>query len=175
VMHADGAVPNPILSMPGRRGSVYSIALTHDSGTLELGGSEPSGAAEFVLPPGTVRGQVYSLPRGCLFVDGRKIGACMTVSFDTGNGVPWIHTMDSAAIPQDDGSVRPGTTIGWGPGDAGVPATSITAGTSFADTIKVLAIPGRKPITNTSIQAFFGHVVTYDNQRGIIAVSPATP
>jgi hypothetical protein len=44
---------------------------------------------------------------------------------------------------------------------------------SFEDQIKVVAIPGRPPLTNTSIQAFFDHIVTYDNARGIIAVAPA--
>jgi hypothetical protein len=175
VMYADGAVPNPILSLPGRRGSVYSIILTHDGGTLVLGGAEPSGALDFVLPPGTVPGQVFSLPQACLFVDGRKTDACMTISFDTGNGVPWIHTTDSGSIPQQNGIVRSGTRIGWGPPDATQQATSVVAGTSFADSIKVLGIPGHAPITNTSIQGFFGHTVTYDNLRGVIAVSPANP
>ena len=44
------------------------------------------------------------------------------------------------------------------------------AGSSFDDSIKIVDIPGKPPLTNVSIQAFFDHIVTYDNARGIISV-----
>jgi hypothetical protein len=79
--------------------------------------------------------------------------------------------MDIASIPQRDGFVTPGTQLGFGrPGDLRA-ATSVTAGKSFADEIKVVNVEGRPPLTNVSIQAFFDHSVTYDNTRGIIAVA----
>ncbi len=173
IMTGEGNVPNPILTLPGRRGSTYSVILTRDGGTLVLGSEKPTNSAEFHLMQGTSPGQRYSLPRACLFVDEHPSGACLLISFDTGNGVPWIHSMDDESIPQRDGFVTPGTRLGFAPpGDARA-ATSVLAGGSFEDQIKVVAIPGRPPLTNTSIQAFFDHIVTYDNARGIIAVAPA--
>lgn len=112
-----------------------------------------------------------AIGRTCLFVDGHPIDACMLISFDTGNGVPWIHSMDTDSIPQQDGFVTPGTQLGFGPPGDLRAATSVIAGKSFADEIKVVSIQGRPPLTNVSIQAFFDHIVTYDNTRGIIAVA----
>jgi hypothetical protein len=172
IMYGAGSVPNPILTLPGRRGSTYSVILRRDSGELVLGGEEPQGSAEFHLAPGTLPGEKYSLPRTCLFVDGRPIDACMLISFDTGNGVPWIHSTDTDSIPQQDGFVTPGTQLGFAPPGDLRAATSVVAGKSFANEIKVVSILGRPPLTNTSIQAFFDHIVTYDNTRGIIAVAP---
>ena len=174
IMYGAGNVPNPILTLSGRRGSVYSIVLTRDGGELVLGSEEPPNSAEFHLAPGTLPGQRYSFARTCLFIDGRPIDACMLISFDTGNGVPWIHSMHTDSIPQQNGFVTPGTQLGFGPPGDTRAATSVVAGKSFADEIKVVAIPGRPPLTNVSIQAFFDHIVTYDNTRGIIAVAHAT-
>jgi hypothetical protein len=173
IMSGNGNVPNPILTLPGRRGSVYSIILARDRGTLVLGAGEPAGAAEFHLEGGTVPGQRYSLPRTCLFVNDRPIDVCPLISFDTGNGVPWIHTTDSASIPQHDGLVDAGTRLGFAPPGDPREATSVVAGTSFADSIKIVAVPGKPPLTNVSIQAFFDRIVTYDDVRGIIAVASA--
>ncbi len=173
IMYGAGNVPNPILTLPGRRGSVYSVVLTRDGGELVLGSEEPPNSAEFHLAPGTLPGQRYSFAPTCLFIGGHPIDACMLISFDTGNGVPWIHSMDTHAIPQQDGFVTPGTQLGFGPPGDLQAATLVIAGKSFADEIKVVAIPGRPPLTNVSIQAFFDNIVTYDNTRGIIAVAHA--
>jgi hypothetical protein len=173
VMSGNGSVPNPILTLPGRRGSVYAIALRHDGGQLVLGASEPPNSAEFDLQPGNVPGERYSLARTCLFVDERPINTCLLISLDTGNGVPWIHDDTSIPIPQRDGLVRPGTRLGFAPPGSGREATFDVAGTSFADSIKVVAIPDHSPLTNTSIQAFFDRIVTYDNTRGVIAIASA--
>jgi hypothetical protein len=172
IMYGAGNVPNPILTLPGRRGSPYSVVLTRDGGELVLGSEEPKNSAEFHLTPGTLPGEKYSLPRTCLFVDGRPIDVCTLISFDTGNGVPWIHSVDTDSIPLRNGFITPGTQLGFGPPGDLRAATSVIAGTSFADEIKVVSIHGRPPLTNVSIQAFFGHIVTYDNTRGIIAVAP---
>lgn len=172
IMSGAGSVPNPILVLPGRRGSVYSVMLTHGGGELVLGSDEPQASAEFHLMQGTLPGERYALPRTCLFVDERPIDACMSISFDTGNGVPWIHGTNLDGIPQQDGFVVPGTRLGFGPHGAARAATPVVAGTSFEDKIKIFGIPGRQPLANASIQAFFDHIVTYDNKKGIIAVAP---
>ena len=171
IMYGAGNVPNPILTLAGRRGTVYSVILARDGGELVLGSEEPKNSAEFHLTPGTLPGEKYSLSRTCLLVDGHPIDACMFISFDTGNGVPWIHSMDTDSIPAKNGFVTPGTQLGFGPPGNLRAATSITAGKAFADEIKVVRIPGRPPLTNASIQAFFDHIVTYDDIRGIIAVA----
>jgi hypothetical protein len=171
IMYGAGNVPNPILTLPGRRGSAYSVILTRDGGELVLGSEEPQNSAEFHLTPGTLPGEKYSLPRTCLFVDGHRIDACMFISFDTGNGVPWVHSMNTDSIPQQEGLVTPGTRLGFGPPGDLKAATSVIAGKSFADEIKVVSIHGRPPLTNASIQAFFDRIVTYDNTRGIIGVA----
>jgi hypothetical protein len=172
ITNGDASVPNPILTLPGRRGSTYNITLTRDRGELLLGGQEPANAAEFRLNAGARTGQRYSFPQTCLFVNGRPIDVCLPISFDTGNGVPWFHDVDSKAIPQEDGIVKPGTRIGFAPPGDTRQATSVVAGSSFADKIKLADLPGRAPLTNVSIQAFLDRVVTYDNTRGVIAVAP---
>lgn len=171
VMSGNGSIPNPILTLPGRRGSIYTIVLSRKSGSLILGGGEPPGSAEFHLTAGTRPGERYSLAKACLLVDGRAVDECLLISFDTGNGVPWIHSIDTGRIPQRDGDVKPGTRIGFAPPGVAGEATFVIAGTTFADTIKIVPIAGKPPITNSSIQAFFGRAFTYDNARGVIAVA----
>ena len=174
VMSGDGNVPNPILMLSGRRGTTYNVILTRNGGTLELGGDEPPGSAEFQLEPGTRPGQRYALPRTCLFVNGRATSTCLLISFDTGNGVPWIHSADARDIPQHNGLVTPGTRLGFAPPGAATEASSVVAGTSFADSIRIVDIPGKPPLTNAGIQAFFDRVVTYDDARGVISVGYRT-
>jgi hypothetical protein len=174
IMTGDESVPNPILTLPGRRGAIYSVNLTRDRGQLVLGAEQPATAAEYRLTPGARTGQRYGFAQTCLFVDGRPIEVCLPISFDTGNGVPWFHDVDSNAIPQKDGIVKPGTRIGFAPPGGTSEATSVVAGSSFADRIKFADRGGRAPLTNVSIQAFLDHVVTYDNTRGVIAVAPSS-
>ena len=40
IMSGEGRVPNPILTLPGRRGSIYNVMLTRGSGELVLGGED---------------------------------------------------------------------------------------------------------------------------------------
>jgi hypothetical protein len=167
-------VPNPILTLPAPYGSIYTIRLTHDVGELVLGSPEPPNAIQFPLAPGTRKGETWAHGKACLFVDGRPIGTTLAISFDTGNGVPWIRSADTAAIPQADGLVKPPTRIGFGPPGAAKEATSVIAGTSFANKIKVTGAKGA-PLTNVGIEAFFDHLVTYDNLHGVISVAPSAP
>jgi hypothetical protein len=168
-----GAMPvqNPILALPVPLSSSYSIRLTAKSGELVLGSSEPPNAAEFHLLPGTKAGVTWTFPQGCLFANGQLTATCLSISFDTGNGVPWIRDSDTSAIPQQGGDVTPGTSIGFGPLGATTEATSVMAGDVRANRIKV-SVPQGAPLTNTGIQAFLDHVFTYDNAHGVISVAP---
>lgn len=160
-------VQNPLLASSV---STYSIKLTRSGGELLLGAGAGADATPFALLPGAGSGGKWRKGPACLFVDDRAAGTCLTISFDTGNGVPWIHDSDAAAIPQEGGLVRAGTRIGFGPPGAAHAATAVVAGTSFADRIKVKPA-GRAPLTNTGIEAFFDHVVTYDYVSGRISVA----
>jgi len=168
-----GAMPvtNPILTLPPPYGSIFSIALSHERGELTLGAQEPAGAVPFSLSPGTRSGVKWQFAQTCLYVNGNPTNTCLAVSFDTGNGVPWIRDANASAIPQSNGLVIPSTRIGFGPLGASREATDVVAGTSFANRIKVESTTGA-PLTNTGIAAFFGHVVTYDNVHGTISVAP---
>jgi len=135
-----------------------------------LGEGEQSGGAQFPLLPGTRAGAKWQNGQTCLFVNGKVTETCLTISFDTGNGVPWIHDANAAAIPQENGLVTPGTRLGFGPPGAARAATEVVAGTAFANRIKVMPTNGAA-LTNTGIEAFFGHVVTYDNSNGRISVA----
>jgi hypothetical protein len=163
-------VLNPILALQAPFGSSFAISLTHNSGELDLGASAPAEAVPFHLPSGSRAGERWKSPQTCIFVNGASTTTCLTISFDTGNGVPWIRDSQSSQIPQSDGFVTPGTMIGFGPSGAHEESTSVVAGTSFADKIKVEPTTGA-PLTNTGIAAFFDHVFTYDAVHGIISVS----
>lgn len=160
-------VQNPLLAASV---STYSIRLTRTGGELVLGGVAGADATAFALLPGTRPGAKWRNGPACLFVDGKATETCLTISFDTGNGVPWIRASDAAAIPQEGGFVSAGTRIGFGPPGAAQAATAVVAGTSFANRIKVRPA-NRAPLTNTGIEAFFDHVVTYDEVKGRISVA----
>ncbi len=168
-----GAMPvqNPILALPAALSSSYSIRLTRTGGELILGGRALPNVAEFHLIPANKPGAKWTFPQGCLFVNEEPTRSCLSISFDTGNGVPWIRDSDSSSIPQEDGVVTPGTRIGFAPPGASAEATSVVAGDGRANRIKV-STPQGASLTNTSIQVFLNHVFTYDNINGVISVAP---
>ncbi len=168
-----GAMPviNPILALPSPYGSVYSIRLTPAGGDLALGDPASSGAVRFPLTAANGNGARWQNGRACIFVNDVPTATCLGISFDTGNGVAWIRDSDTGSIPQRDGTVSPATRIGFAPSGATAPATSITAGMSYGDKIKIETTVSR-PLTNTGIRAFFDRVVTYDAVHGIISVAP---
>lgn len=164
-----GAMPvqNPFLGMY----QSYSIELTHGGGRVVLGGAAESDAAQFPLAPGSRTGAKWQIGQACLFVNGTATRSCLGISFDTGNGVPWIRTSDAATIPQQNGLVTPNTRIGFAPPGAASAATTVVAGSAFANRIKVQ--PANKaPLANSGIEPFFDHVVTYDNLNGRISIAP---
>lgn len=160
-------VPNPLLDIS----QSYRIELTRGGGRLVLADTAISDAAQFPLSSGMRTGVKWQMGQACLFVNGAATGSCLGISFDTGNGVPWIRDSDPAAIPQQNGIVTPGTQIGFAPPGAARAATTITAGTAFANRIKVQPT-NKAPLTNSGIEAFFDHVVAYDNLNGRISISP---
>jgi hypothetical protein len=175
IMSGEGKAPPPILSLPGPYGQIYSLALTPERGELILGSSVPSNATAFPLTKVTeVSDERWSLGKACLFINRHAIATCLLVSFDTGNGVPWIHNIASLLIPQSRGIVKPSTSIGFGPDPSDTEAMSVVAGTEFANAIHVRQVPGRD-MTNTSIQVFLNHYVTYDAVHGIIFFNSTDP
>lgn len=160
-------VQNPLLASSV---STYSIKLARTGGELVLNSVADADATPFPLLPGSGLGGKWRKGSACLFLDGKATATCLTISFDTGNGVPSIHDSEAAAIPQQDGFVTTGTRIGFGPSGAAHAATAIRAGTSFATRVRVKPDNGA-PLLNTGIEAFFGHVVTYDDVHGRIFVA----
>ena len=171
-------VPNPLLSLPAPYGSAYSIALTHDAGELVLGSQEPANATRFPMTPGSRDGVKWTLGTACLFVNEQPTSTCVTISFDTGNGVAWVRAADTTGIPQTTipqfGTVvTPTTQLGFAPQGATTAAFSLVAGSTFADRIKVMTPIGGADLTNVGIEAFFDRIVRYDNVCGTISVAPA--
>ena len=172
IAYGRGDIPNPLLSLPNGLGERYSIALTTSGGQLTVGAAVSANAATFAFGKGIAPGQRYSLPSGCVFINAAITEHCPVISFDTGNGVPWMHDTNFKSIPIENGYLTPGTQLGIGLAGASAPATSVVAGTSFYNSIGAVIVDNKMPITNPGIQAFFGHTFTYDDRRGMIAVSP---
>jgi hypothetical protein len=181
IISGKGIAPPPLLSLPGRYGRIYSIVLSPYGGELILGSHVPRGAAVFdLIKTEGVPGAEWALGRACLFVNGQPIGTCLFISFDTGNGVPWLHNVANPLLHLSRrGLVLAGTRVGFAPVPASQEATSVIAGREFWNRIRNVPSPQGKIMTNTSIQVFFGHFVTYDAVNGAIsfapAISPAPP
>lgn len=114
VIHGRGIAPPALLGLPGRYGRVYSIVLTPSSGELILGSHVPPGAALFHLirKSGSSRMEFAQGP-ACLFINDAPIHTCLTVSFDTGNGVPWLHNVPIALLPHHKERLDSGTQLGF--------------------------------------------------------------
>ena len=178
VQTGDHSIPNPILTFSPPYNS-YSVQLTNDDvgGELVLGSEEPANAVPFQLnqpnptdPPGTKWRNALT----CLFVGRSALDTCLQISFDTGNPAPWIHNASTAGIPEDPpGFIAPSTTMGFAPLCAPTPAFSLVAGaTPFVDQIPLVDIKNAASLTNVSIEAFFGQIVTYNNDAGTISFAP---
>jgi hypothetical protein len=172
-------IPNPVLTLPAPYSCKYSVRLTNEDqgGELVLGDNEPPNAVSFKLPPSTDGGAKWANAKASLFVNASPIDTSFQISFDTGNPVPWIHNPGPNTIPQcPTGVVENLTTIGWAPPGQATQTFSVVAGTTeFVDLIRVLEIMNSPSLTNTSIQVFYGQIVTYDNFAGTISFAPMTP
>jgi hypothetical protein len=115
----------------------------------------------------------YGKGLGCVSVNTQAASVCPSVSFDTGNGVPWFHTnIPNLPAVKSNGTtfVAPGTTIGVAPRLGGPSAITLVAGDSFAGEFRYEDL--KSGLINLSIQAFFANDVIFDGEQGVIAVAP---
>jgi hypothetical protein len=174
-------LPNPLRTLPGAYGKRFMFRLNANS-------SEPSwlilaphwrfDAAvfpQFEQTAGALGLPVYDKGQGCVLVNGQLTTppTCPLVSFDTGNGVPWLHAtipnLQTVTINKEI-YVAPGTTIGIAPRLGGPAAVPLVAGDTFASEFHYA--DQQSNLINVSIQAFLGNDVTYDAEQGLITLAP---
>jgi hypothetical protein len=172
-------LPNPLRTLPGAYGKRFMFRLNSNA-------SEPSSLIlaprwrfdaaifpQFQQTIGALGLPIYDKGQGCILVDGNQTSICPLVSFDTGNGVPWLH-VTIPGLPTVCGSnrdiyVAPGTTIGVAPRLGGAAAVNLVAGNTFATEFRY-ADQGSNLI-NVSIEAFLGNDVIYDAEQGVITIA----
>ena len=173
-------LPNPLRTLPGPFGARFMLR-------LNANGSEPSSLIlaprwrfdaavfpQFEQSTGALGLPVYDKGQGCVLVNGQPTSVCPIVSFDTGNGVPWLHVtiphLPVVTGANGDIYVAPGTTIGVAPRLGGPPTVSLVAGNTFATEYRYA--DQKSNLINVSIQAFVGNDVIYDGEQGVITVAP---
>jgi hypothetical protein len=176
-------LPNPLRTLPGPNGKRFMLR-------LNVNGGEPSSLIlaphwrfdaavfpQFEQTTGALGLPVYDKGQGCVLVDGEATSVCPIVSFDTGNGVPWLHVtiphLPTVTGANGDIYVAPGTTIGVTPRLGGPPAVLLVAGSTFATEFRYA--DQKSNLINVSIQAFLGNDVIYDGEQGVITVAPTSP
>ena len=174
------SLPNPLRTLPGPYGKRFLLR-------LNANGSEPSSLIlapgwrfdaavfpQFEQTTGALGLPVYDKGQGCVLVNGLPTSVCPIVSFDTGNGVPWLHVtiphLPTVTGANGDIYVAPGTTIGITPRLGGPPAVVLVAGSTFASEFRYA--DRKSNLINVSIQAFLGNDVIYDGEQGVITVAP---
>jgi hypothetical protein len=174
------SLPNPLRTLPGPYGERFMLR-------LNANGSEPSSLIlaprwrfdaavfpQFEETTGALGLPVYDKGQGCVLVNGQATSVCPIVSFDTGNGVPWLHVtipnLPTVTGPNGDIDVAPGTTIGVTPRLGGPPAVLLVAGNTFATEFRYT--DQKSNLINVSIQAFLGNDVIYDGEQVVITVAP---
>jgi hypothetical protein len=172
-------LPNPLRTLPGPYGKRFMLR-------LNANGSEPSSLIlaprwrfdaavfpQFEQTTGALGLPVYDKGQGCVLVNGQPTSVCPIVSFDTGNGVPWLHVtipnLPTVSGTNGDIYVAPGTTIGVTPRLGGSAAVSLVAGNTFAAEFRYA--DQKSNLINVSIQAFLGNDVIYDGEQGVITVA----
>ena len=175
------SLPNPLRTLPGAYGKRFMFRLNADTSqpsSLILGPRWRFDAAvfpQFEQTTGALGLPVYDKGEGCVLVNGQPTTppVCPLVSFDTGNGVPWLHAtipnLPTVTIDKET-YVAPGTTIGVSTRLGGPPAVTLVAGDTFASEFRY-ADQGSNLI-NVSIQAFLGNDVIYDAEQGVITIAP---
>lgn len=173
-------LPNPLRTLPGTYGKRFMLRLNANAGvpsSLILAPRWRFDAAifpQFEQTTGALGLSVYDKGQGCVLVNGQATSVCPTVSFDTGNGVPWLH----AAIPglptvlgsNGEIYVAPGTTIGVAPRLGGPAVVTLVAGNTFASEFRYA--DQKSNLINVSIEAFLGNDVMYDAEQGVITIAP---
>ncbi len=173
-------LPNPLRTLPGQYGKRFMLRLNANA-------SEPSSLIlaprwrfdaavfpQFEQTTGALGLPVYNKGQGCILVNGQPTSICPIVSFDTGNGVPWLHVkiphLPTVTGANGDIYVAPGTTIGVTPRLGGPPAVLLVAGNTFATEFRYA--DQKSNLINVSIQAFLGNDVIYDGEQGVITIAP---
>jgi hypothetical protein len=179
-MDAGSDLPNPLRTLDGTYGMRFMLRLNADA-------SKPSSL--ILAPPwhydaaifpqaeqtaGALNLANYAKGAGCVLLNGQQTSVCPLISFDTGNGVPWVHATipHLPTVPGGNGItyVAPGTMIGVAPRLGGPAAVSVIASGSFAGEFRYA--DQNSNLINVSVQAFFGNDVTYDSEQGVITVAP---
>lgn len=173
-------LPNPLRTLPGAYGKPFMFRLNangNESSSLILAANWRFDAAvfpQFEETTGALGLPVYDKGKGCVLVNGQATSICPFVSFDTGNGVPWVHVTipNLPTVPGSNGNiyVAPGTTINIAPRLGGPAAVSLVAGDTFATEFRYADQSSN--LINVSIQAFLGNDVIYDAEQGLIGIAP---
>jgi hypothetical protein len=173
-------LPNPLRTLPGAYGKRFMLRLKANSGEQSFLVLAPLWRYDAAIFPqfkqtvGALNLPVYDKGKGCILVNGKETGVCSFVSFDTGNGVPWLHVtvpnLPTVIGSNGDTYVASGTTIGLAPRMGGTSAVSLVAGATFAGEFRYA--DQSSDLINVSIQAFLGNDVTYDGEQGVITVAP---
>lgn len=177
---SSGTLLNPLRTLPGAYGHRFMLRLTANAGepsSLVLAPRWHFDAAifpQFEQTVGPLNLPTYAKGQGCVLVNGQETAVCPFVSFDTGNGVPWLHVtvpnLPTVVASNGITYVAPGTTIGLAPRLGGSSALSLVASSSFAGEFRYADLTSN--LINVSIQAFLGNDVTYDGEQGVITVAP---
>jgi hypothetical protein len=171
---------NPLLALPRRYSSGWSISLRASAGTLTLGARRPPQVvARFKLardgrdPSGAPAWKDSSV-RACWAAVGLRGAGCEPSVFDTGSQtMVWYGGLLSHATTYPGSVVvMPGTYIAaWQPRNQR-PFWTFTAGTHFSRNV-VLALRGGRRQVIAAVQIFLRFRVTYDDQLGEIYLSNA--
>jgi hypothetical protein len=177
------ALPNPLSTLPGSVGQHWSLRFGGEpatrqpgAGTLVLGAEPPADAtATFTLPPlgpdsyGALLWDDHKAS-GC-WAFGRGPEQCVDTWFDSGFDVMRVKGSAFARIPRTPAdAVRTGTPVSMSASGSSFTAWRFDAGTTQSlDFVRVLP-KGRAQI-NTGNALFFQYTVTYDVERGLVALS----
>jgi hypothetical protein len=173
-------LPNPLRTLPGPYGKRFMLRLNPSDSEPSFLILAPRWRFDAAVFPqsgqttGSLGLPVYDKGQGCVLVNGQPTSVCPIISFDTGNGVPWLHVAipDLPTVTGANGEiyVAPGATIGVTPRLGGPPAVTLVAGNTFATRFGYA--DQKSNLINVSIQAFFGNDVIYDGEQGIITIAP---
>lgn len=176
-------VPNPLTLLPGdlgRRWSVHFARAARNAGApgrLVLGAPVPADAdATFRVPAegtSSTGAPLWADHRApaCWSFDARQV--CADTWFDSGFHLTRVSGRAFADVPTARGSglVTPGVVVKMAAVGAAFTAWKVVAGRAPSRNAVSVFSPHGQPKVNTGNAAFFDHTVTYDLNRGLIALS----
>jgi hypothetical protein len=173
-----GPVASPILDLPGRLATSWSVHLvpgTH-RGTLVLGAAVPP------PPPSVTRismKRTGSWGYRALWADAAlplcttvgAVNGCAPTLLDTGTAAFQLFGTVFAGVPTSSGrSVAPGLHVVLSMRGASQPFWSFTAGTLRSENLLVVK-GGTKPFVNVGVAGYYSFTVTYDDVAGLVVLS----